>query len=135
MYNPALGSQFSLGVSCRVSVVVTSLRCIEFQDSSTSNTHPVPRAMSSAIALVIVIAKIPDGLCHILPTDVGTHSSRCVFKAMGYIKHVSVRPTNPATSLLSYSTMNIHISHAGPAAQPKIYSTTFVRVRKISRVV
>lgn len=61
---------------CLVSFVVSLLYCIEFLDSSVSNTHPVPRAMFFAIAL-IVIAKIPDELCHILPTYVATHGSRC----------------------------------------------------------
>lgn len=42
-----------------------NLCCIEFQDSSTSNTHPMPRATLSVIA-PITIAKMPDGLCHIL---------------------------------------------------------------------
>lgn len=61
------------------------LYCIEFQDSSPSNTHPVPRAMCSVITLT-AMAEIPDGLCHILytwtdkyhkkPENVVEHSSR-----------------------------------------------------------
>lgn len=45
--------------------MVISLCRIEFQDGSPFNTHPVPRAMFSA-AVLIVITKIPDRLCHIL---------------------------------------------------------------------
>lgn len=53
------------GVSCLVSFVVVSLCRIEFQNSSTFNTHPVPRAIVSA-AVLIVMTEIPDRLCHIL---------------------------------------------------------------------
>lgn len=63
--------------------------CIEFQDSSSSNTHPVPQAMFFAIALiVIVIAKIPDGLRHNV-SYARTHSSSCIFKAMGDTKRLT----------------------------------------------
>ncbi len=48
--------------------LVTLLCGIEFQDSSCSNTHPVPGAMFSAIAL-IALGMIPDRLCHILSTE------------------------------------------------------------------
>lgn len=59
------------GVSCLDSFVVTSLCRIEFQDSSAFNTHPVPQAMFSA-AVLILMAEIPDGLCHFLFAYVAT---------------------------------------------------------------
>lgn len=68
----ALCCQLSCAVSCLASLVVTLLCCIEFQHRSTSNTHPEPQAMFSAIAL-IAKAKIPDRLCHIGHTCIDEH--------------------------------------------------------------